>query len=180
MALLKPIDPYVRGLGWGPSPLKTAEPPGYGYLQRFWYSKVNSLFRYYPHYHPALDMGAALGTPIRASETGIIKAIGLNPLSSSSGIRYNVEIRPGTIYGGGHMNAVGKNPRTGALWRVGEKIRRGEIIGTVGKTGYATGPHVHFFVQSKIPGTNQSCLYDPSLFFDGGANANDPRIRPYY
>jgi murein DD-endopeptidase MepM/ murein hydrolase activator NlpD len=176
MALLKPVDPYVQGLPWGPSPLKTAEPAGYGYLGRFWYSNPGYPFKFYKHYHPALDMGQTLGTPIKASETGIVTAIGTNPYSSSSGIRYNVRIRtsPTVKYGGGHMNSVGKNPRTGKAWAVGDKIKRGEIIGTVGKTGYATGPHVHFFVQIG------SMLYDPKLFFDGGYNANDWRIKPVY
>ena len=176
MALLKPVDPYVRGLPWGPSPLKVAEPPGYGYLGRFWYSYQPAPFRFYNHYHPALDLGAPEGTPIRASETGIVTAIGTNPLSSASGIRYNIRIRtlPTVTYGGGHMKSVGTNPRTKLPWRVGDKILRGEIIGTVGKTGYATGPHVHFFVQIG------SMLYDPTLFFDGGFDANDWRIKPVY
>jgi len=176
MALLKPVDPYVRGLPWGPSPLKVAEPAGYGYLGRFWYSNPGYPFKFYLHYHPAIDLGAAEGTPIKASETGIVDAIGPNPYSGASGIRYNIRIRtnPTVKYGGGHMLGVAKNPRTGAQWKVGDKIKRGEIIGYVGKTGFATGPHVHFFVQIG------SMLYDPLLFFDGGYNANDWRIKPVY
>jgi len=181
MALLPPLKATVLGLPWGPSPLKAAEPAGYGYLGRFWYSNPGYPFKFYPHFHPAVDLGAPIGSPIAASETGIITAIGLNPYSSASGIRYNVRIRPGTIYGGGHLNAVGVNPRTKQFWKVGDRIVRGEIIGTCGKTGYATGPHVHFFVQTYSPaGSGKPMLFDPNLFFPGGANANDPRIKPVY
>lgn len=184
MALLKPVATYVQGLPFGPSPLKLAEPAGYGYLKRFWYSRPNisgaGNFVFYKHYHPALDMGAPIGTPIAASETSIITAIGPNPLSAASGLRYNCQIRPGTIFGGGHLNDIGTKPGTTRDWRVGDKILRGQIIGTVGMTGTASGPHVHFFIQMKVPGTSQNMLYDPLLVFPGGANANDPRIQPYY
>lgn len=171
MALLKPFV-ATSIFPWGPT-YKTYEPALYAYLGRAWWSNPGSPFRYYPHFHPGHDMGAPEGTPIKASETGIITALGFN---GPSGYRYNIKIRPNplVLYVGGHLKSFAKNPRTGATWKVGEKIQRGEVIGYVGKTGTATGFHLHFGVQIG------SMLYNPTLFFDGGFNANDWRIKPYY
>jgi murein DD-endopeptidase MepM/ murein hydrolase activator NlpD len=175
MALLVPLKSYTGGNNWHPS-TATYEPAGYAQLGRFWWNPYDA-FKYYPHFHPGIDLHAPLGTPIAASEVGIIIAIGYN---GSSGLRYNVQIRPGTIYVGGHMNDVASKPGAGRDWRVGDKILRGQVIGTVGHSGIATGDHVHFGVQSKVPGTSQSMIYDPRLFFPGGANQYDARIKPYY
>jgi murein DD-endopeptidase MepM/ murein hydrolase activator NlpD len=175
MALLIPVTGYVKGLPFGPTS-HVSEPAGYAQLQRFWWNAY-STFRFYLHYHPGLDMGAKEGTPILASETGIISALGWN---GASGLRYNIRIRPGTIYVGGHLSGIAKNPATGAQWAVGQKIKRGQTIGFVGHSGVASGSHLHFGVQSRVPNTTQNMIYDPLLFFPGGANASDPRILPYY
>lgn len=175
MALLLPVAKYIGGTNWGPT-IKTSEPSGYGQLGRFWWNPYDS-FRFYYHFHPGVDYSAPVGTPILASETGIFTALGWNGVS---GLRYNITIRPGTLYVGGHLNDIATKPGTSRDWIVGDKILRGQIIGTVGKSGVASGPHLHFGVQSKVPGTTQSMIYDPRLFMPGGANANDPRILPYY
>lgn len=175
MALLPPLATYTGGTNWGPT-VKTYEPAGYGQGKRFWWNPYDA-FWFYAHFHPAVDYAAALGTPIRASETGIFSALGFN---GPSGLRYNVTIRPGTLYVGGHLNDIATKPGTSRDWIVGDKVLRGQIIGTVGHSGTATGNHLHFGVQSKVPGTTQSMLYDPRLFMPGGFNADDPRIKPYY
>lgn len=177
MALLIPF-PYKLTQRWGVPLAITAslEPPGYAMLQRFWWNKpsVPGTWIYYKHYHPGIDLGAPEGTPILASETGIVTAAGLNPLSKVSGIRIQITIRPGTLYVHGHLSRLGPGIA------VGVRVKRGQVIGYVGHTGGATGPNSHFGVQSIVPGTHQSMIYDPTLFFPGGANQNDPRILPYY
>jgi murein DD-endopeptidase MepM/ murein hydrolase activator NlpD len=175
MPLLTPMASYTLTQRWGAT-ANRYEPAMYGYLGRASYNWKPYPFKKYYHWHPAVDHAAPYGTPIRASETGIITAIGYNRYSPASGLRYNIRIRnsPTVIYGGGHMSRIGKNPRTGAAWAVGQKILRGEIIGYCGHTGTATGNHVHFFVQ--INGV----LYDPRLFFSGGYNQYDWRIKPVY
>lgn len=175
MALLTPLTAWSGGTNWGPT-VKTYEPWGYGQLGRFWWNPYSN-FQFYPHFHPGVDYAAAMGTPIRASETSIFTALGWN---GDSGLRYNCQIRPGTLFVGGHLNDIATKPGTSRDWQVGDKILRGQIIGTVGKSGYATGPHLHFGVQCKVPGTTQSMIYDPRLFMPGGYNANDSRILPYY
>lgn len=171
MALLKPVV-TTQAPNWGPT-LKTYEPAMYAYLGRAWWSNPGAPFRYYAHFHPGIDLGAAEGAPILASETGIITALGYN---GASGLRYNIRIRPTplVLYVGGHLSAIGRNPRTGAQWMVGEKIMRGERIGSVGHSGTATGNHLHFGLQIG------SMIYNPTLFLPTGYNANDWRISAYY
>jgi murein DD-endopeptidase MepM/ murein hydrolase activator NlpD len=174
MALLVPF-PFRLTQRWGIPAAGSAsvEPPGWAMLQRFWWNKpaLPGSWTYYRHFHPGLDLGAAEGTPILASETGMVTAAGWNGVS---GLRIQVTIRPGTTYVHGHLS------RLGAGIGVGVKVKRGQVIGYVGHTGGATGPHSHFGVQSVVPGTHQSIIYDPTLFLPGGANQSDPRILPYY
>lgn len=168
MALLAPFK-YTLTQGWGPS-ARADEPFGFAMLGRFWWTAPRITgFRAYQHFHPGLDLAAKEGTPIHASEAGTVTAAGLHGVS---GIRIEVTIRPGTLYVHGHMSKLASGMAVGA------KVKRGQVIGYVGHTGGATGPHSHFGVQSIVPATRQSMIYDPSLFFEGGANANDVRIHP--
>lgn len=86
-----------------------------------------------PHY--GVDLAAPYGTPIKASSDGKIKYRG------RKGGYGNVVILQhaggyGSIYG--HMKGFAKNQH------VGSTVRRGQIIGYVGSTGLATGPHLHY------------------------------------
>lgn len=168
MALLVPVPNYTPSLKWGPT-LVTAEPAGYGYLGRFWWNPISGQpwFRFYRHFHPGLDLAAPEGTPILASEAGIVTAAGWN---GTSGLRYNIQIRPGVKYVGGHCRDL--------TISLGQHVTRGQVIGHVGHTGGATGNHLHFGTLITYPYNRVGFVYDPMLFFPGGANANDPRIKP--
>lgn len=159
MALLAPFK-YALTQGWG-STKRADEPAMYAFLGRAAGAFRPAPFKRYAHFHPGLDLAAAEGTPIRAGEAGTVSAAGPNGVS---GLRVRVLIRPGTEYGHGHCSKL--------LVKAGDKVARGQVIALVGHTGGATGPHSHHFV--KI-GTY---IYDPNLFYPGGANANDPRIKP--
>ncbi|MDR3335339.1 MAG: M23 family metallopeptidase [Treponema sp.] len=84
-------------------------------------------------YHAAIDLAAAMGTPIKAAMEGRISSVGLNSvygkyviISHSNGYQ--------TMYA--HLSVVSVNQ--------GAAVSQGSKIGEVGSTGYSTGPHLHF------------------------------------
>jgi murein DD-endopeptidase MepM/ murein hydrolase activator NlpD len=86
-------------------------------------------------YHAAVDMAAALGTPVKAAMDGTIATVGINSVygkyiivSHSNGFQ--------TMYA--HLNLVSVSQ--------GARVNQGAKIGEVGSTGYSTGPHLHFAV----------------------------------
>jgi murein DD-endopeptidase MepM/ murein hydrolase activator NlpD len=89
-------------------------------------------------FHAGMDFTAPIGTDIFATANGTISGAGWK-----QGYGNCVEIDHGygyvTLYG--HMSAI--------KVRVGEKVKRGEVIGLVGSTGKSTGPHLHYEVHYK-------------------------------
>lgn len=100
-------------------------------------------------YHAGLDFTAPQGTPIYATANGTVTTAGF----SDGGFGNHVVINHGygyeTLYG--HMYKV--------KVRVGQKVKRGDLIGYVGSTGKSTGPHCHYEVHK-----NGQKL-DPVYFF---------------
>lgn len=85
--------------------------------------------------HKGVDYAAPTGTPIHAAGDGVIKFRGwMNGYGNFVIIQHNAHIS--TAYG--HMS------RFAAHEHVGERVRQGEVIGYVGMTGLATGPHLHY------------------------------------
>lgn len=87
------------------------------------------------HSHPAVDFRAPMGAPIVATGNGRIQF-----MAWQTGYGNVVKIaHPGqitTLYA--HMKNFAKGLHAGAM------VKAGQIIGYVGMTGYATGPHVHY------------------------------------
>jgi murein DD-endopeptidase MepM/ murein hydrolase activator NlpD len=89
------------------------------------------------HFHDGIDIAGYLGTPIRAAAVGVISYIGWNPWDHRQRAFMVVVAHPTgleTLYG--HVM-----PRRDV--RVGQLVRRGELIGYMGSTGKATGVHLH-------------------------------------
>ncbi len=85
--------------------------------------------------HKGTDYAAARGTPIRATGNGKIAFAG-----RKGGYGNCIVIQHGqgieTLYG--HMNAFAKGMKTGS------RVSQGDVIGYVGSTGLASGPHLHY------------------------------------
>jgi murein DD-endopeptidase MepM/ murein hydrolase activator NlpD len=91
--------------------------------------------------HNGIDLGASIGTPIKAALTGIV--IGTGNTDSVRGC-YSfgkwVLIKHGngldTLYA--HLSQIDVSS--------GQSVATGQVLGFSGETGYATGPHLHFGV----------------------------------
>jgi murein DD-endopeptidase MepM/ murein hydrolase activator NlpD len=86
-------------------------------------------------FHPALDIKESPGSLIKATADGIVSFSGWD---GGSGNIVVLEHGFGfsTLYGHTKKNTV----------TVGQKVKRGDVIGYIGSTGYSTGPHVHYEV----------------------------------
>jgi murein DD-endopeptidase MepM/ murein hydrolase activator NlpD len=85
--------------------------------------------------HRGVDYAANSGTPVQATADGRIVARGV-----SGGYGNLVEIQ----HANGFRTRYGHLRGFAAGQRVGSTIRQGEVIGYVGMTGLATGPHLHY------------------------------------
>jgi hypothetical protein len=155
--------------GFGPSAMGV-EPAMYADSRRAWWQPFAGA-KYHPHFHAALDLAAPSGTVIRASEDGTVIE-SLFDRTNGGGNKVRVQVRPGVSYCHNHMAS-----RAVAL---GAYVTRGQKIGTVGSTGWSTGPHSHFWIgfDDEVGSNTWPTLVNPALFLPGGALANDPRILP--
>ncbi len=86
--------------------------------------------------HKGMDFNAPLGTPIYATADGKVIDAGFNTGGFGNRVVINHGYGYQTLYG--HMLRIKA--------RVGQEVKRGELIGYVGKTGKSTGPHCHYEV----------------------------------
>jgi murein DD-endopeptidase MepM/ murein hydrolase activator NlpD len=85
--------------------------------------------------HTGIDIAAPRGTPILAAANGVVtfsgRMVGFGPvIVIAHGFGFK------TFYGHNQKNEV----------RKGQRVKRGEVIGTVGNSGYSTGSHLHYEV----------------------------------
>lgn len=107
------------------------------------FSRVTSGFtgaRFHPvlkewRAHRGVDYGAPIGTRVRATADGIVTFVG-----RQGGYGNLVLLRHGSSYSTayGHLNGFA------AGLRAGDRVLQGELIGFVGRTGLASGPHLHY------------------------------------
>lgn len=91
-----------------------------------------------PAIHDGLDIGAAPNAPVYAPAGGQVIATGFdNKMGNMVAIDHGYGIE--TQYG--HMSKI--------LAKLGQHIKRGDVIGLVGSTGLSTGPHLHYLVKVK-------------------------------
>lgn len=92
-------------------------------------------------FHSGIDIDAPTGTPVRAAADGTVTEASMN-----AGYGREIIIDHGhdvmTIYG--HLSVMSVV--------AGQHVVRGQVIGNVGQTGRATGPHLHYEVRvHKVP-----------------------------
>jgi len=85
--------------------------------------------------HEGVDMAAPMGTPIKAAGDGIVEFVG-----TQNGYGNFVVLKHWSNY----STAYGHMSRFAGGLRRGQKVAQGDVIGYVGTTGWATGPHLHY------------------------------------
>lgn len=86
--------------------------------------------------HSGLDLAAPTGTPILAPNNGIVTFAMEGLLSPGSTVVIDHGMGLFTSYY--HLNSIDVE--------VGDYVEKGEVIGSVGSTGFSTGPHLHYSV----------------------------------
>ena len=92
-------------------------------------------FTGYKQFHSGIDIGNKTGTPVYATADGVVKFAG-----RSGGLGNLITVNHGYGYQTryAHLSKIKVNR--------GHKVRRGDLIGLIGSTGYSTGPHLHYEV----------------------------------
>jgi len=91
----------------------------------------------YTRPHTGVDWAAPIGTPIFAAGNGTIISAGWD---SGYGRRIEIQHANGYVTTYNHMSGFARGAVEGA------RIRQGQVIGYLGQTGLATGPHLHYEV----------------------------------
>jgi murein DD-endopeptidase MepM/ murein hydrolase activator NlpD len=90
------------------------------------------------HFHTGIDIGCDFGTPIAAADSGVVSYVNYG---WGGGYGNFILITHGngfaTLYA--HLSSISVS--------AGQGVRRGEVIGAEGSTGYSTGPHLHFEIR---------------------------------
>lgn len=84
-------------------------------------------------YHYGLDLAVPQGTPVHATNDGVVAVAGPYPIK---GGWVAIDHGDGLMSYYFHMSEV--------LAEVGRTVKRGDVIGLVGSTGLSTGPHLHW------------------------------------
>lgn len=123
-------------------------PEGYGLRRAFLrtpvkYARISSGFserRYHPvlgrwRAHRGVDYAAPTGTPVMVTADGRVSRV-----TRERGYGNFVVVE----HGGRYSTLYGHLSRFRDGLRVGDRVRQGQVIGYVGQTGLATGPHLHY------------------------------------
>lgn len=109
--------------------------------QYFGYTEFAAVGSYQGKGHNGVDFRAEIGTHVMSADSGNVVAVGDTDLGCR-GASYGKWVlihhpnNLSTLYA--HLSAVSA--------AAGQEVKRGQVIGSSGKSGYATGPHLHFGV----------------------------------
>ncbi len=92
------------------------------------------------HFHGGIDIANSSGTPIRAAGDGVVAFVGWNKWDGSNPAFIVM------IAHGGNINTFYSHLLPRYTVRSGQRVRKGQLIGYMGATGNATGPHLHWEV----------------------------------
>ena len=88
-----------------------------------------------PANHTGIDFAGKMGAEITAVADGVV---------TWSGDRYGYGIMVEVNHGNGYSTRYAHNSEN--LVQVGDEVKKGQVVGLMGRTGRATGPNLHFEV----------------------------------
>lgn len=103
--------------------------------------------------HKGVDFGVPPGTPIMAAGDGTIEMAGFN---GSYGNYVRVRHANGFATAYAHMSRIAQNIHSG------RHVSQGQVVGFVGATGRATGPHLHYEVLKGMTQINPTSIKIPT------------------
>lgn len=104
-------------------------------------------------FHEGLDFSAPIGTEIYVTGDGVVKTVHKSAIGYGNYVEVDHGFGYTTLYA--HMSEFKA--------RVGQKVKRGEVIGFVGNTGKSTGPHLHYEVRIKGKAVNPTHYFFQDL-----------------
>jgi murein DD-endopeptidase MepM/ murein hydrolase activator NlpD len=108
--------------------------------------------------HLAVDYGAPTGTPVQAVANGTVTFAGW---SSGYGNLVQIKHKGSLTTGYAHLSSIAPGIRAGS------GIAQGDLVGKVGSTGLATGPHLHYMVtRGGVPINPMSLRAEPPVPID--------------
>lgn len=118
-----------------------------GYISSPFGGRSNPFSGYGRDWHPGIDIAVDYGTPVYASAAGYVQQSGWYG-GYGKYVRLSHDFGYETAYG--HMSRLAVE--------AGSFVKKGEVIGYVGSTGYSTGPHLHFEILKYGEQVNPSSL----------------------
>ena len=118
-----------------------------GFISSPFGGRPNPFSGYGRDWHPGIDIAVDYGTPVYASAAGYVQQADWYG-GYGKYIRLSHDFGYETAYG--HMSRLAVS--------AGSFVKKGEVIGYVGSTGYSTGPHLHFEILKYGEQVNPSSL----------------------
>lgn len=131
--------------------------------------------------HSGADLAAPEGTPIYAVADGVVSKSEMDGATTTTN-RDGETINLPQGWDGHHVIIKHNPPLSGGIIatsyshmsrravKAGDRVREGDVIGYVGETGMATGPHLHFMAYKSSGGSWKHT--DPSILLQGASSAS--------
>ena len=125
-AEMLPAIPAIQPIG---NPDLTLIASGFGY-------RIHPIYKILKM-HPGIDFSAPVGTPVKATADGVVESV----IRSARGLGNQIVID----HGYGYKTLYACLDELGTYY--GRRVKRGEVIGTVGQSGLSVAPHLHYEVR---------------------------------
>lgn len=113
------------------------------------------------NFHSGIDIaGTGYGSPVKAANNGTIEEMKILRDKYGNYISYGIYIL--INHNNGYYSLYGHMSRFASDISVGSTVSRGQTIGYVGSTGWATGPHLHFEIRTCA---SYACTTNPLRFY---------------